>query len=223
MVLANRRVLTTALAIGSAFALTSVASASFGNRVLQLAGGTLGGPFQGTQNFLSTNGTDTLDITVDFAVWGPGAYAGGYIPFAGYAPVAPSDYVYAFQIYNNGPGNGLSTRQFSQLGINSAGGPIVSLGKDPLFDPAGTDIDTNFAFLTPTGASYLFLVPTIQVNQFSVVLLLTSPVGPTFANASVFDSGLSAQGQLPVPNVVPAPAGLALGLAGLGLAARRRR
>jgi uncharacterized protein (TIGR03382 family) len=198
----------------------SVARADFSNRVVLNAPGTLGAPFQTTTHFLATNGTDTLDINVDFAVWAPGQFPGNYVPFAGFLPANPADYVYAYQVYNNGPGHGASTRQFSQLGINSAGGVINSLGKDPTFDPSGVDVDTPFAFLSPQGASYQFLVPTIQVNQFSVVLLLTSPNAPTFSQASVFDSGLSANGQVPMP--IPAPATLtllALGAAGL----RRRR
>jgi hypothetical protein len=219
----RRRSVSLTVASLAIFGLASAANASFTNRVLLSAPATLGGGFQGTQNFLSTVGTQTLDISVDFAVWGPGQFNGTYTPFAGYTPALPTDYVYAFQIYNNGPGNGLSTRQFSQLGINSAGGTITSLGKDALYDPAGTDVDTNFAFLTPTGASYLFLVPTIQVNQFSVVLLMSSPTAPTFANATVFDSGLSASGQLPVPDVVPAPTSLGIAALAGTLAARRRR
>jgi len=198
----------------------SVARADFSNRVLLSAPGTLGAPFQTTQHFLATNGTDTLDISVDYAVWAPGQFPGTYVPFAGFLPANPSDYTYAYQVYNNGPGHGQSTRQFSQLGINSAGGTVDSLGKDPNFDPSPLDVDTPFAFLSPQGASYQFLVPTLAVNQFSVVLLLTSPNAPTFAQASVFDSGLSASGQVPMP--VPAPATLtllALGAAGL----RRRR
>lgn len=197
----------------------SMARADFSNRVLLNAPGTVPG-FQTTQHFLATNGTDTLDINVDSAVWAPGTFPGNYVPFAGFAPASPTDYVYAYQVYNNGPGNGQGTRQFSQLGINSAGGVIDSLGKDPNFDPSGVDVDTPFAFLSAQGASYQFLVPTIQVNQFSVVLLLTSPNAPTFSQASVFDSGLSASGAVPMP--IPAPATLtllALGAAGL----RRRR
>jgi len=197
----------------------SVARADFTNRVLLGAPGTLGAPFQTTQNFFATNGTDTLDINVDFAVWAPGQFPGTYVPFAGFTPANPTDYVYAYQVYNNGPGHGQSTRQFSQLGINSTGGVINSLGKDPSFDPSGVDVDTPFAFLSPQGASYQFLVPTIGVNQFSVVLLLTSPNAPTFSQASVFDSGLSANGQVPMP--VPAPATLTL--LALGAACLRRR
>ncbi len=208
-----------ALALASAAMTPSVAKADFGNRVLLTAPGTLGGAFQSTQNFLSTNGSETLDINVDYAVWAPGLFPGNYVPFAGFPVPAPNEYTYAFQVYDNGPGHGLSTRQFSQLGINSIGGAITSLGKDPTFDPSGVDVDTNFAFLSTQGASYQFLVPTIGINQFSVVLLLSSPQAPDFAQASVFDSGLSAHGQLPMP----APAPGALPLLAVGFALRRRR
>src|SRR6185369_14792520 len=135
------------LAGAVASAATTTARGDFVNRVLLNAPGTLGGPFQSTQNFLATNGTDTLDINVDYAVWAPGQFPGTYIPFAGFAPAQPNEFVYAYQVYDNGVGHGQSNRAFSQLGINSIG-PVSSLGKDPNFDPAGTDIDTNFAFLS---------------------------------------------------------------------------
>jgi uncharacterized protein (TIGR03382 family) len=208
-----------ALALGLVSIGPSTVKADFTNRVLLLAPGSLGGAFQSTQNFLSTVGTQTLDINVDYAVWGPGQFPGNYVPFAGFTPLVPSDYVYAFQVYDNGPGNGQSTRQFSQLGINSIGGTVSSLGKDPTFDPSGVDVDTNFAFLSPQGASYQFLVPAIGINQFSVVLLLSSPQAPNFAQASVFDSGLSAHGNLPMPT--PAPG--TIPLMALGAAALFRR
>jgi len=208
-----------------AFVLTSIVPisvwADFGNRVVLAAPGTLGAPFQSTQNFLTTNGTDTLDINVDYAVWAPGHFPGNYVPFAGFLPLVPGDFVYAFQIYDNGPGHGQSTRQFSQLGIDSLGGMIDSLGKDPTFDPSPMAVDTNFAFLSPQGASYQFLIPAIGVNQFSVVLLLSSPQAPNFSQASVFDSGLSAHGPLPMP--APAPGTMALVAFGVAVMMRRAR
>src|SRR5438445_13863091 len=86
-------------------ALPAAAHADFVNRVLLNAPGTLGGPFQNTQPFVATNGTDTLDINVDYAVWAPGQFAavgGNFVPFAGFAPASPNDFVYAYQIYDNG-------------------------------------------------------------------------------------------------------------------------
>src|SRR5437016_1903082 len=104
-------------------ALPAAARADFVNRVLLTAPNTLGAPFQNTQPFVATNGTDTLDVSVDYAVWAPGQFPGNYMPFAGFTPASPTDFVYAYQVYDNGPGHGNSNRAFSQLGINSAGGP----------------------------------------------------------------------------------------------------
>jgi hypothetical protein len=208
------------LAAGLVAAAATGARADFSNRVLLNAPGAIAG-FQTTQNFMSTNGTQALDINVDYAVWAPGTFPGSYTPFSGFAPVSPTDFIYAYQVYDNGPGHGVSTRQFSQLGIDATGGIVDSLGKDVNFDPSGTDVDTNFAFLSASGASYQFLVPAIQVNQFSVVLLLASPQGPSLSHASVFDSGMSASGNVPMP--VPAPTTLALLGMGGCLASRRRR
>lgn len=205
---------------------SSMASASWGNRVLlnAMPGLFQPGTWQGQTQFFSTNGVRSLDITVDYAVFAPGQFPGNYTPFAGFLMPPANDYLYAYQVYNTGVANGgLSTTQFSQLGIDTLG-PVSSLGKDqsgvgPTGDAGG--INTNFAFLSQQGASYLFLVPSIQVDEYSIVLLYSSPIGPSFSNATVYDSGLSATGNLPTP--IPAPASAALALAGLGAVARRRR
>ncbi len=224
MVLLSRKVGLCIAAVAAMGAVSSVASASWTNRVLlnSLSGLYQPATWQGQTNFFSTNGVRSLDVTVDFAVFAPGQFPGNYTPFAGFAAPPANDFVYAYQVYNTGVANGgLSTTQFSQLGINSLG-PISSLGKDQSgVGPTGDvgAINTNFAFLSAQGASYLFLVPSIQVDQYSVVLLFSSPIGPTFSQASVYDSGLSANGNLPMP--IPAPGTLAL--LGLGAVVARRR
>ena len=213
-------------AVAAMGALSSAASASWSNRVLlnPISGLFQPANWQGQTQFFSTNGVRSLDITVDYAVFSPGQFPGNYTPFAGFAAPPANDFVYAYQVYNTGVANGgMSTTQFSQLGIDTLG-PISSIGKDqsgvgPTGDAGG--INTNFAFLSQQGASYLFLIPSIQVDQYSIVLLYSSPIGPSFSNATVYDSGLSASGNLPTP--VPAPASAALALLGLGAAARRRR
>lgn len=211
--------------IVAAVAVLGVTAASargdFTNRVLLASyPGNVPG-FTNSQHFLATNGPETLDVSVDYAVFLPSQFPGNFIPFSGFPALAPNDYVYAYQVYNNGPGHGASNAAFSQLGINSAGGTIDSLGKDPTFDPNASAINTNFGFLSPTGASYLFLVPAIAVNQFSVVLLLASPQPPTLSAAAIFDHGLSASGQVPMP--VPEPGTLALLAIGAVLARKLRR
>src|SRR5437588_128894 len=100
-----------------------IAFADFTNRVLQSAHDTLGPPWQGTQNIYSGSNGDVLDFNVDYAVWAPGNFTsiggGNFVPFAGFAGLDPNDYVYAYQVYDNGPGHGLSNRSFSQLGLCS--------------------------------------------------------------------------------------------------------
>lgn len=221
----SKKVVLAIAALAAIGAVPSIASASWSNRVLRnvgLPGLHDPGTWQSHTTFLATNGVRTLDVTVDYAVFSPGQFPGVYTPFAGFVAPGPNDYVYAYQVYNTGLGNGgQSNTPFSQLGIDSVG-PVSSLGKDesgvaPLGDPAG--INTNLAFLSQDGASYLFLVPAINVDEYSIVLMLASPFAPVFSRASVYDSGLSAHGDLPMP--LPAPGALAL--LGLGLVAARRR
>ena len=205
--------------------LSTVVSASWTNRVLQ--NGSLGGLYQpaswqNTTHFLASNSERALDIQVDYAVFAPGQFPGSYTPFAGFAAPAANEYVYAYQIYNVGTAHGgTSGSAFSQLAVDILS-PVSSLGKDesgagPTGDAGG--LSTSFAFLSQQGASYLFLVPALQVDQYSVVLFLTSTYGPSFAQATVYDHGLSATGNLPMPLPTPASASLLV----LGLAAARRR
>jgi len=178
--------------------------------------------FVGNQNFLATDGTRFLDVTVDYKVFQPGTFSAPYTPFSGFSPPNPGDYVYAYQIYNRDPAHGgLSGSTVSQLGIDVAALNIGSVGKNTTVDPAPPAVDPTAAFLTPTGVSYLFLVPTINPGEYSVLLLIASPQFPQYAQATTLDHGLSATGQLPVP--VPEPVTGVLALMGFAMARRSLR
>lgn len=201
------------------------ASANFTNRVLQSAGGafvTGTSPFFGS-GVNSQNQFRTLDVSIDYAVWAPETYnlafddVGSGLPLS----LSPSDYVYAYQIYNVGAANGgLSDTVISQLGVSSLG-PVSLLGENLTFDPDPTQIGGTFSVNGGNGGSYFFLTPEIAPDSFSSVLLLSSPQGPITASARLADSGVIATGNLPTP--VPEPTTFALlGLGAVTLWWRRR-
>ncbi len=184
--------------------------------------------FTGHELFFSTLGADTLDIRVDYAVFAPGVFqsiAGAvYTPFGGFPGLGATDYVYAYQIYNQGdPDNGSGTEPLSSLEIGLAGGTVLSVGEETggAFEPVGVGETPAGAFSLIDSVFYSYIGSNLLLDTFSTVLLFTSPDPPAFANASVDDFGLSTQAMLPSP--VPEPGAALLGFIGLGLVGAVKR
>lgn len=209
----------------AALAMPSIARADFTTHPLVGAAGSLlsgSGMFFAT-GLNSSSVLKTLDVQIDYAVWGPGAYTGGFNTFGTNLPISvpATNYTYAYQIYNRDVAHGgLSDTTFSQLGV-SVLGPITALGQDRNFDSSAFDVAGTFSVAAAGGAAYFFLTPRINPGQFSAVVLLSSAYAPVFSNATTFDSGLNADGFLPTP--VPAPGAAFLGMLGLGLVRWFRR
>jgi len=157
-------------------------------------------------------GPSTLDVDVDFAVWTPGTFSGVTLLPVPFAPFfSPAEYVYAYQVHNLPASHALTT-----FGIDSAGGSLTGLAYDPDFDPAVSDVAPYAGSIfvgTPDFAEFYFSA--IPAPGFSTVLLMSSPLAPAFASASVINLGQTAAGTLPSP--VPGPAAVVLGTLGLGL------
>jgi hypothetical protein len=177
--------------------------------------------WQGTQGFydVDVGSGATLDVDVEYAVYAPGQY--------GKSGTDPSDgahYVYAYQVFNDLAGNA-PVSSFS-VGLDPAAN-VASIGSDAGSGTLGGTAPTTSAFsgTPPTSAVWYFSSNTIDPpppNEYSTVLLFTSPYGPRWAPGSLLDSGLSDRQDLPSPT--PEPATLALmALGGVGMLARRRR
>jgi len=175
--------------------------------------------WQGTQGFYDVGSGTTLDVDVEYAVFKPGAYG-----LSGTDPSGGKEYVYAYQVFNDLLGN-VPVSSFS-VGLDPTA-KVANIGSDAGSGTLGGTAPTASAFsgTPPTSACWYFFLNTIDpppANEYSAVLLFTSPYGPQWAPGSLLDSGLSDRQDLPSP--MPEPATMTLvGLGLAGLVARRRR
>jgi len=198
----------------SALADPSVSSHPLADHISALSG------FRGSTTLHSEGSGNILDVTIDYGVFAPSKFPGTFetwkedsVPV--FPDPNPADYIYAYQIHNNSPP---STVALSHLNLHLAGGVAMSsLGYDKGLDQVDEDIIPSSWSASSTNVVYYFYYPQILPNEFSVVLLLSSPDPPTFQTASVLDGGLSAEGKLPSP--VPAPGAAVLGMIGLSTVA----
>jgi hypothetical protein len=149
-----------------------------------------------------------FDLTIDYAIYAPGTFVGDFNAFSGFTAPNSSDYVYAYQIHNNG------SAEVSRMGINLAGGTIDSMGYDTsgLVTPlSGRTNSDKFLFTFSPGS--------LTQGQSSAFLFVSSPDRWALAPVSVLNGGLSASGQLLSPGamVIPAPSAALLALIGVGL------
>jgi len=174
--------------------------------------------WKGTQQFYNTDGVATLQVDVEFAVYAPGNYSLVTDPSGG------TQFVYAYQVFNDLGGN-RPVSSFS-VGLDLTAN-VASIGSDAISGTSGGTAPTASVFTgsPPTSAVWYFFNNTIDsppANEYSTVLLFTSPYGPQWAPATVMNGGLGNTRDLPSPT--PEPATMALmALGGVGLLMGRKR
>lgn len=171
-------------------------------------------PFQGVD---PDNGNAPTDLTgyVEWAVYAPGTFPGGFV---GYSAPA-NEFVYAYQAFvtNTAP---LSSLTIDLL--NAAGNIGTFTGNGVSGDPS------TFPFLIPfNSANWLF--DGVPQGGSTVGLAFSSPFIPMLLSGTVIDHGSSAS-VIPVPSpdseIIPEPSTFvlaAVGLAALGMRVLRRR
>ena len=159
----------------------------------------------GTTNYDSGG---VLLADVDYAVFAPGDY-GGIDPSGG------TEYVYAYQVFNNSPDGSISMFSVSLIDGSGATGDTIDAGYGGDVTPTNIYIDYG-----SNSFKIALFTPSLPAGQFAEVGLFTSPNPPVMIVSSVINSGRSAQGEAPTP--VPEPATISLlGLAGLALLRRK--
>ncbi|MCY2955243.1 MAG: hypothetical protein NTU53_25220 [Planctomycetota bacterium] len=182
--------------------------------------------FHGSTHWALSGGIRHLDANVDYAVFTPFASADPHqyprdlanlVPYSSFVqtfgPPKPTDYLYAYEIYNNTNSN--DNFLFLSVGIDSDQ-LINSLARDLGADPGG--IDAALAFLGSDGAKYFMFFGgqghELAPGEHSVVLIMSSPYAPTFRSSYIFSaSGMTGEAFLPSP--IPTPTAAIAGLVGL--------
>jgi hypothetical protein len=152
--------------------------------------------YSGTTTFNLSNGTSVLNVSVEYAVFAPGQYAGSDIS-------GGSDYIYAYQIFSDSASN-VAVDFFS---VDVSAGSINAVGADTTY---GVLAGVNpLAFNFPQSAGYMFIYSALQPGQHSSVMLFSSDYAPTMGFGTVSGGGLSGMGALPTI-LIPEPATMAL-------------
>jgi hypothetical protein len=206
-----------------------LASPTFGGPLVDDPGSTL---MSGSQVF--NGGFNFLKSRVEYAVFAPGDF-GSYAPLgspAAYDPSGGTEFVYAYEIFNDQGGS----TGVALLSINLLEGVV---GIDPAIPdtlPISGGVEPSATEFIPvagnpkTNIKWTFAPTAVGSNGHSEILLFTSSYLPEFRDATV--SGAfpdSASGLLPSPSSIhtPEPSTLVLAVvAAIGLLAagyRRRR
>lgn len=124
--------------------------------------------WSGNAEFYYSSVDGTLDVDVEYAVYGPGNYPGGVSQPSG-------EYTYAYQIFTN-PGS----TQVSSLAVEILpGAPHDGITHDSAYSVILGVAPSAEAF-TSSSAVWHFLFDNIEAGERSVILLFFSPAPPNY-------------------------------------------
>lgn len=154
----------------------------------------------GSQVFEATDGAKILRVEVQYAVY----YIGDY---PGKDPSNGTEYVYAYQIFNDIDTQSTSVSSFT-VGISAESecrSAVIGYDRDYM-DPGDEGVTPTLFAITEDSAVWTFLYDTVSApDEYSKVLFFASPCPPGEGTASVQDGGLSDFEPIPVPMIIPEP------------------
>jgi len=181
---------------------------------------------QGSAIFSGTTGAATLTAKVEYAVYAPGMFSTSAALAFPPDPSGGSDYVYAFEIFNDQGGNARVLNLSVDLAPDQ--NPTI-VTHNPSTPEAG--LAPNLSQMIPvvgnpkTNVKWSWTTSLFNVGLHSDILLMTSPFAPHFVLSSM-QGGSTTLASASLPSPIPEPGTLVLlgtGLAGLLAVARRRR
>ena len=179
--------------------------------------------WHGSTLFTDTQAGATLRAEVEYSVYAPGKFGTSAALGSPSAadPSTGTDFVYAYEIFNDRTGLNPSTTTVSNLSLGLLTGAIpfnsTRIGNDATTPELG--IAPNLSQFIPSGnpkqaAKWSYTQTTLNIGQHSDILLFTSPFGPTTRQASMQggDGATIPSAFLPTP--VPEPTSLVVALIG---------
>ena len=159
--------------------------------------------FAGTTAFSITVSTVSLKGNIDYAVYAPGTYPGLNLRGCG-------EYIYAYQIFFS-PKDNVAIDFFS-VGISN-GATINNIYTDNTYGFwPGSGIDPSLSNIFAQSVGFIFADPSLDLRDWSNVLIFTSAYSPTMGFGTISGGGASGMAALPTPSMspVPEPATIAL-------------
>jgi hypothetical protein len=180
--------------------------------------------FQGSAAFTGNVGPAILDANVEFAVYAPGSFGLSFPPIDD--PSGGTQYVYAYQVFNNGPTANTRVQELS-IFLEPNLNPVTATGDTPAGGLAPNLVQIPIGGTGQSNVKWTWVNPLFNVGLFSDIVLFTSPYAPHYVLSSV-KGGSTTIASNALPSPVPEPSTVALSAAALSCLAlaryaRRRR
>lgn len=165
---------------------------------------------------VSFNADDLLLVDLDYAVYEPGVYPDDGIN--GDDPSDGTEYVYAYQAFNVSADQALTALS---IGLPNEGHDAGNALADPLSGVIG-GLEPSMVIPLSTSMIYRFTSPELVADEYSSVVLFTSPYPPALGPGSVQYGSLVDTQTVPTPIPEPTTAASLLLVMGVLAGVRRR-
>jgi hypothetical protein len=176
--------------------------------------------FTGMASFDISQPDSYMKVDVEYAVYAPGTYPGHDLTDPNHGLTDDSQYIYAYQVFNNKSNVAVD---FFSVGIISGASADLIYTDDTYGCSPGTGEEPSFLYMFAQSAGFIFADQGLNPRKRSDVLIFSSIHSPTMGVGTVSGGGLSNMGDLPTPSIIPEPATILMIGPGLLILINRKR